>query len=67
MKTIAIVLSLNLILNGLKSFSLSIKKSGVLLMHIGIIVLFAGNCCRFNLHERICLDNIRRTEDFFFT
>ncbi|MBN1602765.1 MAG: cytochrome c biogenesis protein ResB [Chitinispirillaceae bacterium] len=42
MKTIAIILSLNLILNGLKSFSLSFKKSGVLLMHIGIIVLFAG-------------------------
>jgi hypothetical protein len=42
MKAVAAVLIVNLIIAGLKSFSFTIKKSGVLLMHFGTIVLFAG-------------------------
>jgi hypothetical protein len=42
-KTISMVLSINLLLNGLKTCTFTIKKSGVLLMHFGMIVLFAGS------------------------
>jgi hypothetical protein len=42
MKTVALLLTVNLIVTGLKSFSFTLRKSGLFLMHFGTIVLFIG-------------------------